>query len=303
MERLRVRLFGQFEVQCGGEMVTAALAPKLQEMFCYLLLFRDQVHSREALASLLWPDSTTPHSRRNLRQALWQLQSSEELGGALRDCDVLHVHPKRIQLNRAANLWLDVQTFEDALSRTEGLPGASLDRLQAEALGAAVALYRGHLLQGCYHEWSLYERERLQNAYLRTLDKLMDHCETRGEYHSGLAYGERALHCDGARERTHRRLMRMHCLAGERAAALRQYDRCVEALRRELDVKPAARTVELYQRIRVGHFARISATRPAPCRWPEMVEQLRELQADLAELQNQVQDALDAAKQMAGDRE
>ena len=40
-----------------------------------------------------------------------------------------------------------------------------------------------------------------------------------------LAYGARILHCDRARERTHRRLMRLHFLAGDRTAALRQYPR------------------------------------------------------------------------------
>lgn len=311
MDPLRVRLFGQFQVQCGEELATGAFPPKLQELFCYLLLFRDDAHPRETLASLLWPDSTTPHSRRNLRQALWQLQSPALLGGALRDCDVLHVDPEWIQLNPEADLWLDVQAFEDALSHTEGVPGQALDRLQAEALGSAVALYRGDLLQGCYQEWCLYERERLQNAYLHTLDKLMVYCETCGEYESGLAYGDRALHCDGARERTHRRLMRLHCLAGERAAALRQYDRCVEALHRELGVKPASRTVALYQQIRVGQFtaapessnARTGTTRSAHAGWLEMVEELQELQEAVAELQDQVQDALETARRMVGDQE
>ena len=311
MDPLHVCLFGQFQVHHGEQVLTGAFPPKLQELFCYLLLFRDNSHPRETLASLLWPESTTPHSKRNLRQALWQIQSPAVLGGALRDCDVFRVDPEWIQLSPEASLWLDVQVFEDAVSRTEGVPGHALDRLQAETLGGAVALYRGDLLQGCYQEWCLYERERLQNAYLHSLEKLMDHCEACGEYERGLAYGGQALHCDGARERTHRRLMRLHYLAGERAAALRQYDRCVEALHRELGVKPAARTVELYQRIRAGQVTRAPqvssershATKSAHTGWPEMVDQLRELQADLAELQDQVQDALDSARQMADDRE
>jgi DNA-binding SARP family transcriptional activator len=311
MDALNVCLFGQFQVQYGEEILTGAFPHKLQELFCYLLLFRDNPHPRETLASLLWSESTTPHSRRNLRQALWQLRSPAVLGGALRDCDVLHVDAEWIQLSPEANLWLDIQVFEGALSRTEGVPGHALDRLQAEALATAVDLYRGDLLQGCYQDWCLYERERLQNAYLHTLEKLMDYCQACGEYQSGLAYGDQALQCDGARERTHQRLMRLHYLAGERAAALRQYDRCVEALQRELAVKPAARTVALYQQIRAGQFstalepsrAQRSATRLARAGLPEMVEQLQELREALARLQDQVQDALDAAQQIGGDRE
>jgi DNA-binding SARP family transcriptional activator len=311
MDPLSVRLFGQFQVQCGEEVLTECFPPKLQELFCYLLLFRDDAHRREMLASLLWPDSTTTHSKRNLRQALWQLQSLAALGDMLRNCDVLLVDARWIHLNPQANLWLDVQAFEDALSRSEGVPGRALDAHQAEALAAAVGLYQGDLLQGCYEEWCLYERERMQNAYLHNLDKLIDYSETCGEYKAGLAYGDRALQCDGARERTHRRLMRLHYLAGERAAALRQYDHCVEALHRELGVEPAARTVALYQRIRLGQFVdapqslrgRTGSTGAAPESWPGMVEHLRGLRAEVAELQDQVQRALDFAQRMASDQE
>ncbi|NIN69138.1 MAG: hypothetical protein GTO63_31510, partial [Anaerolineae bacterium] len=80
----------------------------------------------------------------------------------------------------------------------------------------------------------LYERERLQNMYLAILDKLVSYSEVQGAYEAGLGYGSRILSYDGARERTHRRLMRLYYLAGDRTAALRQYDSCVEALRREL---------------------------------------------------------------------
>ena len=300
MDSLRVGLFGQFQLRCRGEKMTDPLSPRLQELLCYLLLFRDRAHPREVLASQLWPESTTCHSRRNLRQALWQLQSPAAMGGVLRKCKVLLVDRERIQVNPEANLWLDVQLFEDTLSQTEGVPGQVLDRLQADALRGAVALYRGDLLQGWYQEWCLYERERLQNAYLHSLDRLMDYCEARGDFDSGLAHGNRALQCDGARERTHRRLMRLHCLVGERPAALRQYARCVEVLRRELGVKPAARTLELYQQIRVGHFPRTGAIRPGPADLPGMIEHFQELQVALNQLQDQVQDALEAAQQMTG---
>ena len=38
------------------------------------------------------------------------------------------------------------------------------------------SVYRGDLLEGCYQDWCLFERERLQNAYLAMLDKLMVRC-------------------------------------------------------------------------------------------------------------------------------
>jgi DNA-binding SARP family transcriptional activator len=94
------------------------------------------------------------------------------------------------------------------------------------------------------------------------LDKLMDYCEARQEYETGLAYGARILRYDRARERTHRRLMRSHYLAGNRTDALRQYRRCVAALDEELGVPPSKQTVELYERIRADRLEQTSAVLP-----------------------------------------
>jgi hypothetical protein len=182
--------------------------------------------------------------------------------------------------------------------------GQALDTTQVQALREAVALYHGDLFEGCFHDWCLYERERLQNLFLGALDKLMDYCEACGDYESGLAYGSRILQYDGARERTHRRLMRLYCLAGERSAAMRQYDHCVQALRRELDVTPSDRTLTLYQQVRKGHLRVVprpphSLSRPGGpvgSEWSELLEQLTRMQQDLAHLQVRLEDAIRRAE-------
>ncbi len=163
-------------------------------------------------------------------------------------------------------------------------------------------LYHGDLLEDCFQDWCLYERERLQNIYLCVLDKLMDYCETHDEYEAGSVYGARALRWDGARERTYRRLMRLHCLAGDRTTAMRQYSRCVRALRRELDVPPSERTVALYQQIRTGQLSprdrspsRISGSGPAGSEWSELIAQFKQVQQMLDQLQDQLDDTIRAS--------
>jgi DNA-binding SARP family transcriptional activator len=58
------------------------------------------------------------------------------------------------------------------------------------------------------------------------------------------------LRYDPARERTPRQLMHLFSLAGDRTSALRQFERCAQALKQELGVKPERKTVELYERIK-----------------------------------------------------
>jgi len=294
MSTLTVCLFGKLHMQCGEQVLAGLGARKVQELFAYLLLHRKRRHSREVLAGLLWGDSTTAQSRKYLRNALWRLRSVLDSGAGAENGGALLVEPGWVCLNPDADLWLDVATFEQIFARVQGVPGRALDTLRVQALRKALDLYRGDLLEGCFQDWCLYERERLQNMYLAILDKLMDHCEARAEYEAGLAYGTCILSYDKARERTHRRLMRLYYLAGDRTAALRQYDRCVEALRRELAVRPAARTITLYEQIREERFAVTPV--PAIPPWCEVLDHLSQLQTTLAEVQCQLQHVVRAVE-------
>ena len=250
MDGLQVFLFGRLSVKWAGEEAVGFEAKKVQELFAYLLIYRTRTHSREVLAELLWGDRQSAQSRKYLRQALWQLQGVLERASISDGDHLLDVDPEWVRLNSSARLWLDVVEVERAYAQAQGLAGSDLTDECAHALEKAVQLYRGDLLEGCYQDWCIFERERLQSIYLAMLDKLTQCCEVHRRYEPGLAYGAQALRYDRARERTHRRMMRLYYLAGDRTSALRQYEQLVRALREELDVTPARRSVELFEQIR-----------------------------------------------------
>jgi DNA-binding SARP family transcriptional activator len=264
MPALKIQLFGKFSATSDGRELEKLDASKAQELLCYLLVHRARPHPRESLAALLWGDASTEKSKKYLRQALWHLQGVLEPqagDAALAAPDVLRAEHDWVQLNAGCDLWLDVEAFEHASASAQGQHGAQLCVETNEELRAAVALYRGDLLEGWYQDWCLFERERLQNMYLLMLDKLMGYCDANADYEAAQLYGALILRQDRARERTHRQLMSMHYCAGDRTAAIRQYQRCVAALREELDVEPDKRTAELYQQIRADKLdARESAS-------------------------------------------
>ncbi len=247
MSKIRIQLFGQFRVQRDEQVVVGLGAHKLQELLCYLLLHRPV--SRESLASLLWPNTTTAQSKKKLRQALWRLQSALSLYNEPIDQRLLLVEPDRVQMNKEADLWFDVAIFEEAFELVQSRAGWELNAQPVLALQNAIELYRGPLLEDCYEDWCIYERENSQNRCLTMLDKLVNYCEIHHNYEAGIRYSMRIIDCDRAHERTHRRLMRLHYLNGDRAAALHQYEQCVAALNEELGVKPSKRTLALYKEI------------------------------------------------------
>ena len=248
----RIHLFGRFRVEFDEEPVEGLGTFKVQELFSYLLLHRNRPRPREALAALLWAELPNDKARKHLRQALWHLQT------ALKACNpavvdqILVVEDHWVQLNTRAEIWLDTAVLEESFAALKDKPGWALNPDERDELQAAVQVYEGELLEGSYQDWCLFERERLQNIYLAMLYKLMRYCEAHNEYEAGQLYGARILNYDRASERTHRRLMKLQYKAGDRTAALRQYERCVLALDEELGVKPDKRTVQLYEKIRAG---------------------------------------------------
>jgi DNA-binding SARP family transcriptional activator len=301
MSVLRVCLFGRFDVRCGAQGLGGLESHKVQELLSFLLLHRDRPHPREALAELLWGDISTSHSKRYLRKVLWQLQSALDSHIDPPNLPTLLVEPDWIQLNPDAHVWLDVALFEEICEYVRGVLGRDLAPEQAESLQSAIDLYKGDLLEGWYHDWCLYERQRLQHMYLVILDKLMGYCEAHRYCEAGVAYGTLVLRYDRARERTHRRLMRLHYLAGDRTAALRQYDQCVAVLGEELNVKPARRTTLLHARIRADEplavEAAVADAQPtSPPLLSLVLGRLRQIHSLLDDAQHQIEQDIKAVE-------
>ena len=299
MTRLKIRLFGQVSVQRDGKSLSG-LSTKTLELLCYLLLHRERGHTREALAGLFWPDAPDSLSKKYLRQAIWRLGAALAIPSGQAQAEsgqLLIVHPDWIRVNTDAEWWLDVAVFERAYDLHRDIPGENLTDAQAQALEAAALLYRGDLIETWYQDWCVYERDRLRLTYLAMLDQLMSHCEARGHYAKGIAFGQTVLRHDSARESTHRQLMRLYYRAGDRTTALRQYDRCVAALAKHFSLAPSRETIDLYHQVRSDRLENSARAAAAPYGGPGgdlpagLQARLDHIQASLTALLRQVQQA------------
>jgi len=253
MVRFYASFLGRFRIQRDGESLVGLVAPKAQELFSYLILNRRQSHSREALAELLWENNPPERSRKNLRQALWRLQTALSTG-AQQHSSPLIVDSRWLQLDPNVECWVDVEEFEQVYNRVNGLRARELSRRDFGLIQRTVALYQGNFLEGWYQDWCMIERERYQRMYIMMLDKLVQYCEVHEDFDIGLAYGNEILRLDRAYERAHRQVMRLYQLAGDRTQAIRQYEQCMVALREELGVAPSERTSQLYESIRADNY-------------------------------------------------
>lgn len=260
--RCAIHLLGRFGARGAGGGPVVLPSRRAEELLGYLLLFRERPHHREVLAGRLWPESSTAQSRKYLRQSLWHLRALEPGPG---DNAFFNTESDWVQVD-ANFVWLDVAEMEAAYAPAKLIPGEQMPADLAAALKRVVPLYRGDLLEGCYQDWCVYERERLKAMYLALLEKLLGYCEAHDEPEEGLVYGEELLRHERAHERAHWRLMRLHYLAGDRTAALRQYEHCRVALQEELQTAPGERVLNLYEQIRSDRGLPARGHGPAPAR-------------------------------------
>ena len=66
-------------------------------------------------------------------------------------------------------------------------------------------------------------------------------------YKTALRYCYQALSEDACLEDAHRLAMRIHAATGNRAAIVRQYERCRAALTEEINAPPSQQTRDLYE--------------------------------------------------------
>ncbi|MEM7024727.1 MAG: BTAD domain-containing putative transcriptional regulator, partial [Pseudomonadota bacterium] len=245
----RICLLGGAQVSWGAGHQLIRLSRPSQVLLGFLVVHRNRTHQREVLASILWDEVDASRGRHRINTALWRLRralAATEPEG--HEC-IVSEPGGGVGFNPNGDHWLDIAAFEDTIVRVTGVTPGQATEVDVDELERALDLYAGDLLPGCYDEWVLPERRRLETLFIDALEWLMRDREQRGLLDNGIGAGLRLLRHDPLREDIHRDVMRLYAGAGQRQLAIRQYDYCRDLLASELDISPMPETETLYQRI------------------------------------------------------
>ena len=192
----------------AGERVLP-LAPIDALMLAWLAL--EGPSSRERVAALLWPDSGAEAGRNAMRQRLFRLRKQLGMDAAV----------------GSTTLALAPGVVHD-LDGSTGLLG-DLRAPECPELDS----------------W-LDTRRAARRAHARQADEArIEALEAAGDVAAALPLALALLDGDALSEDAHRRVIRLHYLRGDRAAALLAFDRCEQLLKDEVGAQPSAATLAL----------------------------------------------------------
>ncbi len=264
---LYLSLFGHLSVaKCDGPAPWPAvdLTGRPGGLLAYLALAKGRFFTRSELVTTLWPDQAEGSSVRSLNTALWRLRTALQRPPLEHRELVLCDRGGAVGLPAHAALQIDVAEFARLVTPGLNQPMEQLDASHIEQLRRGVSLYRDDILAGFTDDWALRAREVHRRMHLNALGRLMQLSSFAQDYGGAIRYAQEILDRDPLREDVHRELMRLFLLNGQRAMALRQFEQCRAALRKELAIQPMRETLAVYQRIADGAVARSSEPPAAP---------------------------------------
>lgn len=260
---LDVRALGRLEIRVDGRLLApdAWRFARPRELLLYLLSHHEG-RTRDQIGLTFWPDSSTMQVKNSFHVALHHLRK------ALGRSDLIAYDGERYRAAWESGIWFDAREFEERVSqalkvlrsaRARGSAHAQAspssqrpgDESTFDGLRDALALYRGDFLEDAgAGDWHLDRRDRIRRLFCDGMLMVADRLTSEGSYHEAADACRRVIAVEELDEAAHRRLMQNLGRAGDRASALRHYERFADRLKSDMDADPEAETASLYERMR-----------------------------------------------------
>jgi predicted ATPase/DNA-binding SARP family transcriptional activator len=247
-EPLEIRLLGPFEVLAGGSPADV-VGSKRQALLAMLALGNGRVVAVDALVDGLWGEELPSAPRNALHHHVARLRAA--LGEA-----ALAGSADGYALKNAA---VDAAQFENLLAETRGALRDGDIGAAADAVAAAVDLWRGPALEGLTGTpWFDAEARRLETLRVDALEEQFEVGLALGEHRELVAPLRSAVTDNPFRERLWGQLMLALYRGGRQADALETFQEARRVLADELGLEPGPDLRQLQEAI-LAHDPAIAA--------------------------------------------
>lgn len=246
---IRIHSFGPFQLSLAGETLPdrAWRTQRTRYLFAYLAYeWGRPVHDEIALEAV-WEEARSS-DKKGLYWCTSVIRKLFQAAGFRRD--PVERQYETLRTNPEIAAWHDVTELARHLknARQEDCPSDQV----ARELQAALELYRGPYLEGCYYDWATQRRDHWEREVSTAAMRLAELRLERNEPREAVAAARRALALEPANQEAHLLIMRCLIDSGRPEAAIEQYHECEKALRSLYDSEPSTTVMEYYHRARLA---------------------------------------------------
>jgi len=257
-------------IEAGGVVLDERRFPGRQGrlLFAYLATAPGRPVPRDELAEVVWGEAVPATWDKALSVLVSKLrgmlvESGIDGGSALTAAFGCY------QLDLPDETWVDVLQAESSVREAESLLAADNLAKATDAAGLAESIVRLPFLPGDDGPWVEAKRRELADLHVRALSALADASLRSGDAAEAVRWAEQEVAIEPFRESGYRRLMSAHVASGDRAEALRVYERCRGLLAEELGAYPSPETESIYRSLLEKPPGRRAAENAHPTSEPE----------------------------------
>ena len=241
---MRIDVLGVVAVTDGRSSVGgAALGGRRAHVALVALALAGRPMPADELAALIWGDDLP---------STWDVALRGVIRGLRRACAAIGGGEQGLVTTVVSGYCLgdgvQVDVLEaQALTRRASRLLADGRIAAAAQLAEPVTRLRGEqLLPGEHGDWLVAHRRIVEATALRALQLVVQAASELGDHARAVEAAEQAVAAQPLDEGTHRALIGALTAAGDRAGAVRAYERCRAALAEQLGIDPSNETVQIY---------------------------------------------------------
>ena len=243
--QIQITTFGGLSIGHPDEPVKDSagepVSSKSRELLALLVTGGSEGLTREAIISRLWPETPERKALASLRVALTGLRKAVGSDALVQDGPYLKLDRELVRT--------DMWEFDSLAEQWKACLRSGTGHAAEDRARRALELYRGDFLPEFYATVLEDQQFRLMNAARELMLWMAERNLERVEHADAVRWGRRLLAMDPCSEKACRIIMKGLAAMGDRAAAIRQYQRLKNSLASEFRTVPDGETTELYERI------------------------------------------------------
>ncbi len=241
MNKIEIHLLGSPAFLIDSQQVKFS-RKKAIALMIYLVCTNRKV-IREELAEMFWPSCAQSKALSSLRTIISEIKS---------------LFPKGFLITSGDFLFLEKDSFNCDLITFRYLISKNTTLKEKEK---AVQLWNGGFIKGFYlntncefTSWQLQEEQNVYFNYKILLKSLYEQEIKENNLMSALTHARSCLNLDNFDEESHRAIIYIHALRGEKKLALNQYELCKKIMSEEFKSPLEDKTQELFRKIKSGEI-------------------------------------------------